>query len=80
MSGLEDVRFREVPLYFDIGWELEMNLARPQIEARPRVELHSSLPPNISVILGKEVEPIPTMTNTNMLPRHGETKTKQRCV
>ena len=57
-----------------------MNLARPQIEARPRVKLHSSLPPNISVILGKVVEPIPTLTNTNMLPRHGETKTKQRCV
>ena len=80
MSGLEDVRFREVPLYFDIGWELEMNLVRPQIEARPRVELHSSLPPNISVIPGKEVEPIPTLTNTNTLPRHDETKTKQRCV
>ena len=78
MSGLEDVRFREVPLYFDIGWELEMNLVRPQIEARPRVELHSSLPPNMSVILGKEVKPSPTLTNTNVLPRHGQTK--QRCV
>ena len=55
-----------------------MNLVRPQIEARPRVELHSSLPPNMSVILGKEVKPSPTLTNTNVLPRHGQTK--QRCV
>ena len=61
----------------DIAWELVMNLVRPQIEAIPRVALHSSLLSNMSFILGKEVEPTPTPTNTDMLPQHGQTN--QRC-
>ena len=62
---------------FDIAWELVMNLVRPQIEAIPRVALHSSLLSNMSFILGKEVEPTPTPTNTDMLPQRGQTN--QRC-
>lgn len=52
-----------------------MNLVRPQIEARPSVGFHSSLLSKMSFILSKEVEPTPT--NTDMLPRHGQTK--KRC-
>ena len=56
---------------FDIGWELVMNLVRPQIEARLRVGLHSSLLRKMSFILGKDVEPTLTPTNTDVFSVNG---------
>ena len=54
-----------------------MNLVKPQIEARPRAGLYSSLLPKMPFILDKEVEPTPLPTNTNMLPCHSQTR--QHC-